>query len=110
MVDEVLCRLNVKDVLRYRSVCKEWRSRIDGLDFIKMHLNQQRGRRGGGGLYQYRQHKRPLLGSILKLWTPLCESVATHSHYQKKTKNDARSQSHLMLVVMACWLWGGLEI
>ncbi|GMN36501.1 hypothetical protein TIFTF001_006057 [Ficus carica] len=35
----ILCRLPVKDLLRYRSVSKPWRSLIDGPDFIKMHLN-----------------------------------------------------------------------
>ncbi|POO00813.1 F-box domain containing protein [Trema orientale] len=46
MVDEVLCRLTVRDLLRYRSVCKEWRSRIDGLDFIKMHLKRSSQKMG----------------------------------------------------------------
>ncbi|PON58763.1 F-box domain containing protein [Trema orientale] len=36
---DVLSRLSAKDLLRCRSVCKAWRSLIDGPDFIKMHLN-----------------------------------------------------------------------
>ncbi|GMN36503.1 hypothetical protein TIFTF001_006097 [Ficus carica] len=39
IIVNILCRLSVKDLLRYRSVSKPWRSLIDGPDFIKMHLN-----------------------------------------------------------------------
>ncbi|PON91356.1 F-box domain containing protein [Trema orientale] len=35
----ILARLPVKDLLRYRCVSKLWCSLIDGPDFIKMHLN-----------------------------------------------------------------------
>ncbi|PON99560.1 F-box domain containing protein [Trema orientale] len=42
MMKEILCRLSAKDVLRYRSVCKDWRSLIDGPDFIATHLNRSK--------------------------------------------------------------------
>ncbi|GMN36508.1 hypothetical protein TIFTF001_006083 [Ficus carica] len=39
IIVDILCRLPVNDLLRYRSVSKSWRSLIDGRDFIKLHLN-----------------------------------------------------------------------
>ncbi|PON58762.1 F-box domain containing protein [Trema orientale] len=39
LIGEILCRLPVKDLLRYRCVSKPWCSLIDGLDFIKRHLS-----------------------------------------------------------------------
>ncbi|PON71524.1 F-box domain containing protein [Parasponia andersonii] len=42
MIKEILCRLGVKDLLRYRSVCKEWCSIIDGPDFITTHLKHSK--------------------------------------------------------------------
>lgn len=39
MTAEILCRLPVKDLFRYRCVAKLWRSLIDGQDFMKKHLN-----------------------------------------------------------------------
>ncbi|PON91358.1 F-box domain containing protein [Trema orientale] len=36
----ILTRLPVEDLLRYRCVSKTWCSLIDGPDFIKMHLNR----------------------------------------------------------------------
>ncbi|EXB41585.1 F-box protein [Morus notabilis] len=39
IIVDILCRLPVKDLLRYRSVSKSWCSLIDGHDFIKLHLN-----------------------------------------------------------------------
>ncbi|VFR03041.1 unnamed protein product [Cuscuta campestris] len=38
IIVETLCRLPVKDLLRFRSVSKSWRSLIDSRDFIKLHL------------------------------------------------------------------------
>ncbi|EXB41581.1 F-box protein [Morus notabilis] len=38
IIVDVLSRLSVKDLLRYKSVSKPWCSLIDGQDFIKMHL------------------------------------------------------------------------
>ncbi|GMN36515.1 hypothetical protein TIFTF001_006080 [Ficus carica] len=38
IVVDILSRLPVKDLLRYRSVSKPFRSLIDGPDFIKLHL------------------------------------------------------------------------
>ncbi|PON99541.1 F-box domain containing protein [Trema orientale] len=42
MTNEILCPLGVKDLLRYRSVCKEWCSIIDGPDFITTHLKHSK--------------------------------------------------------------------
>ncbi|POO02560.1 F-box domain containing protein [Trema orientale] len=42
MINEIICRLSVKDLLRYRSVCKEWCSLIDGPDFIRTLLGYWR--------------------------------------------------------------------
>ncbi|GMI74249.1 CONSTITUTIVE EXPRESSER OF PR GENES 1, CONSTITUTIVE EXPRESSER OF PR GENES 30 [Hibiscus trionum] len=36
---DVLCRVGVKDLLRFRCVSKPWCSTIDGPDFIKRHLS-----------------------------------------------------------------------
>ncbi|XP_062088200.1 F-box protein CPR1-like [Humulus lupulus] len=38
-IASILCRLPVKDLLRYRCVSKSWRFLVDSSHFIKMHLN-----------------------------------------------------------------------
>ncbi|EXB41586.1 F-box protein [Morus notabilis] len=40
IIADILSRLAVKDLLRYRCVSKPWCSLIDGPDFIKLHLKQ----------------------------------------------------------------------
>ncbi|GMN36496.1 hypothetical protein TIFTF001_006070 [Ficus carica] len=40
IITDIICRLPVKDLLRYRCVSKSWRSMIDGPDFIKLHSKQ----------------------------------------------------------------------
>ncbi|XP_074378653.1 F-box/kelch-repeat protein At3g23880-like [Apium graveolens] len=50
MIDEVLCRVPVKYVLRCRSVCKDWCSLIDSTAFVKKHLKTSRDRNAGAGL------------------------------------------------------------
>ncbi|GMI74250.1 CONSTITUTIVE EXPRESSER OF PR GENES 1, CONSTITUTIVE EXPRESSER OF PR GENES 30 [Hibiscus trionum] len=40
IIPEILCRLGVKDLLRFRCVSKPWCSLIDSPDFIKLHLSQ----------------------------------------------------------------------
>ncbi|GMN36505.1 hypothetical protein TIFTF001_006084 [Ficus carica] len=42
IVVDVLCQLPVKDLLRYRTVCKAWCSLIGGPDFIKLHLKHSK--------------------------------------------------------------------
>lgn len=39
-VVEILARLPVKSLLRFKSVCKPWRSRISNPRFIKMHMER----------------------------------------------------------------------
>ncbi|XP_076893335.1 F-box/kelch-repeat protein At3g06240-like [Bidens hawaiensis] len=39
VVEEILVRLDVKDVIRCKSVCKSWQSFISGPRFVKAHLN-----------------------------------------------------------------------
>ncbi|OMO57954.1 hypothetical protein COLO4_34969 [Corchorus olitorius] len=39
MFDEILCRLAVKDVLRFRCLSKGCRDLIDSPDFVKLHLS-----------------------------------------------------------------------
>ncbi|XP_074378659.1 F-box protein CPR1-like [Apium graveolens] len=50
MINEILCRVPVKYVLRCRSVCKDWCSLIDSTAFIKKHLKTSRDRNAGAGL------------------------------------------------------------
>ncbi|XP_074363114.1 F-box protein CPR1-like [Apium graveolens] len=50
MIDEILCRVPVKYVLRCRSVCKDWCSLIDSTAFVKKHLKTSRDRNAGAGL------------------------------------------------------------
>ncbi|CAH9102478.1 unnamed protein product [Cuscuta europaea] len=38
IITDILCRLPLKDVLRYRSVSTSWCSLIDGRDFVKLHF------------------------------------------------------------------------
>lgn len=47
MVVEVLARLPVRDLLRYRSVCKKWRALIDSTEFASTHLSDYKGNREG---------------------------------------------------------------
>ncbi|KAK1368164.1 F-box domain-containing protein [Heracleum sosnowskyi] len=47
LIDEILCRLSVKYLLRYRCVSKGWCSLIDSTPFIKKHL--KRNLEGAGG-------------------------------------------------------------
>ncbi|OMO83459.1 hypothetical protein COLO4_22521 [Corchorus olitorius] len=42
IITEILCRLGVEDLLRYRCVSKGWCSLIDSPDFIKHHLSHSR--------------------------------------------------------------------
>ncbi|PON67689.1 F-box domain containing protein [Parasponia andersonii] len=42
MINEIICRLRVKDLLRYRSVCKEWCSLMDGPGFIRTHFKRSK--------------------------------------------------------------------
>ncbi|EXB82447.1 F-box protein [Morus notabilis] len=42
IIVDILYRLPVNDLLRYRCVSKQWRSLIDGPDFIKLHLNHSK--------------------------------------------------------------------
>ncbi|KAL2495539.1 F-box protein CPR30 [Forsythia ovata] len=58
LVVDILCRLPVKPLKRFRCVAKLWCSIIDGQDFVKMHLLQSTTRNsnqnlilGGLGLY-----------------------------------------------------------
>ena len=47
LVTEVLARLPVRSLLRFRSVCRSWRAAIDGADdprFVRRHLELSRGR------------------------------------------------------------------
>ncbi|XP_076893334.1 F-box/kelch-repeat protein At2g43270-like [Bidens hawaiensis] len=39
VVEQILVRLDVKDLIRYKSVCKSWLSVISSPRFIKAHLN-----------------------------------------------------------------------
>ncbi|XP_074378668.1 F-box protein CPR1-like [Apium graveolens] len=50
MIDEILCRVPVRYVLRCRSVCKDWCSLIDSTAFVKKHLKTSRDRNTGAGL------------------------------------------------------------
>ncbi|XP_024017828.1 F-box protein CPR1 [Morus notabilis] len=40
VIIDILARLPVKHLLRLRSVCKPWRSLIDSLDFIHLHIGK----------------------------------------------------------------------
>ncbi|XP_059661929.1 F-box protein CPR1-like [Cornus florida] len=40
LIPDVLCRLPVKSLLRFRCVSKQWRALIDSPNFINLHLNQ----------------------------------------------------------------------
>ncbi|XVE78909.1 hypothetical protein DITRI_Ditri14bG0015700 [Diplodiscus trichospermus] len=40
IIPDILCRLCVEDLLRFRCVSKPWCSLIDGPDFIKLHLSR----------------------------------------------------------------------
>ncbi|XVE78907.1 hypothetical protein DITRI_Ditri14bG0015600 [Diplodiscus trichospermus] len=40
IISDILCRLCVEDLLRFRCVSKPWCSLIDGPDFIKLHLSR----------------------------------------------------------------------
>ncbi|GMN36514.1 hypothetical protein TIFTF001_006094 [Ficus carica] len=42
IIVDILFRLPVKDLLRYRSVAKSWCSLIDGPDFVKLHLDHSK--------------------------------------------------------------------
>ncbi|PON34523.1 F-box domain containing protein, partial [Parasponia andersonii] len=50
IIVDVLSRLTVKDLLRYRKVCKAWRSLIDGPDFIKIHLDRSKKTNSNNGI------------------------------------------------------------
>ncbi|KAK1392361.1 F-box domain-containing protein [Heracleum sosnowskyi] len=50
MIDEILCRLSVKNLLRCRCVSKEWCSLIDSTAFVKKHLKTSRDCNAGFGL------------------------------------------------------------
>ncbi|XP_076959844.1 putative F-box protein At3g16210 [Bidens hawaiensis] len=39
VVEQILVRLDVKDLIRYKSICKPWRSLISSPRFVKAHLN-----------------------------------------------------------------------
>ncbi|XVF69622.1 hypothetical protein PTKIN_Ptkin11bG0096100 [Pterospermum kingtungense] len=39
IISEILCRLSVKPLLRFRCVSKPWCSLVDNPDFIKLHLS-----------------------------------------------------------------------
>ncbi|WRX27738.1 F-box domain - like 10 [Theobroma cacao] len=40
LITDILCRLPVKTLLRFRCVSKPWGSLIDDSDFVKLHLHQ----------------------------------------------------------------------
>ncbi|OEL14725.1 hypothetical protein BAE44_0024255 [Dichanthelium oligosanthes] len=44
LVTEVLARLPVRSLLRFRSVCRSWRAAIDDPSFVRRHLQLSRGR------------------------------------------------------------------
>ncbi|KAK1368157.1 F-box protein CPR30 [Heracleum sosnowskyi] len=50
LIDEILCRLPVKPVLRFRCVSKGWCSLIDSNVFVKKHLKKTLECNIGGGL------------------------------------------------------------
>lgn len=50
LIDEVLCRVPVKPLLRFRCVSKDWCSRIDSNAFIKKHIKTTFECNIGGGL------------------------------------------------------------
>ncbi|KAL8107586.1 hypothetical protein AgCh_024122 [Apium graveolens] len=50
LIDEILCRLPVKPVLRFRCVSKGWCSLIDSNAFVKKHLKKTLECNIGGGL------------------------------------------------------------
>ncbi|XP_065877635.1 putative F-box protein At3g16210 [Euphorbia lathyris] len=53
IVTEILLRLPVKSLLRFKKVCKYWHSIINCTEFIKKHLHLARARAAG-----YYQHKK----------------------------------------------------
>ncbi|KAJ0606174.1 putative F-box domain-containing protein [Helianthus annuus] len=39
LVEQILIRLDVKDLIRFKTVCKSWHSLITSLGFVSRHLN-----------------------------------------------------------------------
>lgn len=39
VLEQILLRLDVKDIIRYKSVCKSWQSFLSTSVFVKAHLN-----------------------------------------------------------------------
>ncbi|XP_065881068.1 uncharacterized protein [Euphorbia lathyris] len=57
---EILLRLPVKSLLKFKTVCKSWRSIINSTKFIKQHLNRAHA-------VHYNQHKN-FLGLLIPSW------------------------------------------
>ncbi|CAO2819015.1 unnamed protein product [Amaranthus hypochondriacus] len=50
LFDEILVRLPVRDLLKYRCVCKTWKSLIDGQEFVYAHLKNYKNNYEGNHL------------------------------------------------------------
>ncbi|KAK9669535.1 hypothetical protein RND81_13G137400 [Saponaria officinalis] len=63
MVVEVFARLPVKDLLRYRTVCNNWRSLIDDPNFVNAHLRSYKSNIVGNQLLVSMERPRSWLNS-----------------------------------------------
>ncbi|KAK9669538.1 hypothetical protein RND81_13G137700 [Saponaria officinalis] len=63
IVVEVLARLPVKDLLRYRTVCNNWRSLIDDPNFVNAHLRSYKSNIVGNQLLVSMERPRSWLNS-----------------------------------------------